>query len=65
MSHTPAQNMKLGAVKPEPTPCAWCGLRQATCKVYATDTCNECRDGGGAFRVEMSLARFKRGRGEP
>lgn len=45
--------------------CAWCGLRIARHTVHATPTCTECKDGGRAFRVKVSLARFKRGAEKP
>lgn len=40
--------------------CEWCGLRVATTRVYATDACAECADGGRTARIKAYQERLKR-----
>jgi len=55
-----------GELKLEPAlapACGWCGVHPSVTKLYATETCQACRDGGSQHRVRVSLQRWKRSAG--
>lgn len=40
--------------------CSWCGVNPSAGKYQASECCSTCKTMGAAFRVRMSLQRWKR-----